>query len=327
MVTVVLYVIFPVVIVAAGLIRKWQEKQWGKCKSQSSLQDKVFIVTGANSGIGKETARGLVKRKARVIMACRDLSSARNAIEDIRHETSSGELIPIHLDLSSLMSVREFVSEVLKEFPKIHVLINNAGVYIPVEKNCKTKEGFEIHFGVNHLGHFLLTNLLIPRLRESAPARVVTVSSTLHERGRIELDDPRGERGFPAGGGRHNPGYCNSKLANVLFTRELARRLQGSGVDAHVLCPGFTYTGLFRHTPVRWYHYVLVAPVALYALRTAAQGAETVLHCATEESLEGISGLMYRNCAVYKSKATIDEETAEKLWAVSEELCGLNSSL
>ncbi|XP_063233744.1 retinol dehydrogenase 12-like isoform X2 [Bacillus rossius redtenbacheri] len=171
MVTVVLYVIFPVVIVAAGLIRKWQEKQWGKCKSQSSLQDKVFIVTGANSGIGKETARGLVKRKARVIMACRDLSSARNAIEDIRHETSSGELIPIHLDLSSLMSVREFVSEVLKEFPKIHVLINNAGVYIPVEKNCKTKEGFEIHFGVNHLGHFLLTNLLIPRLRESAPAR------------------------------------------------------------------------------------------------------------------------------------------------------------
>ncbi|KAJ8891830.1 hypothetical protein PR048_004384 [Dryococelus australis] len=231
--------------------------------------------------------------------------------------------IPMQLDLSSLTSVKDFVTEVLKDFPKINVLVNNAGVYIPVEKNSKTKEGFEINFGVNHLGHFLLTNLLIPRLQESAPARVVTVSSTLHERGKIEFDNLRGEKGFAVAGGRYNPGYCNSKLANVLFSQELAKRVKGSGVDVYVLCPGFTFTGLFRNTPIKWFQYIMFAPIALYAMRTASQGAQTVLHCATEEALEGVSGHMYRNCALYQSKATLDPEVATKLWQVSEELTGV----
>ncbi|CAG2059097.1 unnamed protein product [Timema podura] len=323
MVSVVLYVFFPVLL-TIGILRKYRARQWGQCKSISSLQGKVFLVTGANSGIGKETVRNLARRKARIIMACRDMNNAKSAIEEIRRDVASGELIPMHLDLSSLSSVRQFAEEVLKDFPQIHVLINNAGVYVPVQENRKTKDGFEIHFGVNHLSHFLLTNLLLPRLKESAPSRIVNVSSTLYQKGEIEFDNLRGEKGFPIKG-RQNPGYNNSKLANVLFTKELAQRLDGTGVDVYVLCPGFAYTGLFRYTHIKWYYYILATPVLLYFMRSASQAAQTVLHCATEESLEGQSGLMYRDCSLFTSDKILDPDKAAKLWAVSEELCGLKT--
>ncbi|XP_067007931.2 retinol dehydrogenase 12 [Anabrus simplex] len=325
MVSSVVYIIFPILL-AVGLIRKYREYQWGYCKSNSSLHGKVFLVTGANSGIGKETVRELVRRKARVIMACRDMKKARLAIEDIRRHESSGELIPMHLDLASLKSVRKFCEEVMKDFPKIHVLINNAGMYIPMEEKKKTDDGFEIHFGVNHLGHFLLTNLLLPRLKESAPSRIVIVSSALHEQGKIDFDDLNGEK-TPTKSGRHNSGYCNSKLANMLFSIELAKRTQDSGVCVYALCPGFAYTGLFRSRTIKWYHYILFSPIALLYLRSAAQGAQTVIHCATCEEVEGESGLLYRNCTIYKPKKKLDPEVASKLWEVSEKLVGLKTSL
>lgn len=323
MVSGVVYVFFPVLL-AIGLLRKIREYQWGHCKSKSSLHGKVFIVTGANSGIGKETVRELARRKARVIMACRDLKNAKSAIEDIRREVSSGELIPMLLDLESLESVRMFAKEVLHDFPYINVLINNAGVSIPVSERRKTKDGFEINFGINHLGHFLLTNLLLPRLKESTPSRIVIVSSMLHERGKIDFENLNGEKGFITTSKRANPGYCNSKLANMYFHVELTKRLEGTGVDTYALCPGFVYTNIFRYSHIKWYHYIMFSPIALIYLRTPSQGAQTTLHCATSEELEGKSGYFYRNCDTFVSKMEFDPNVAQKLWEVSEEMVGLN---
>lgn len=320
MVSSLCYLIFPVILVI-GLLRKCRESSWGRCQSQTPLQGRVFLVTGANSGIGKETVRELARRKARIIMACRDLQSARNAIAEIRKEILTGELIPMELDLASFASIKHFALEVLKTFPEIHVLINNAGVYVPIKDRCLTKEGFEIHFGINHLGHFLLTNLLLDRLKESAPSRIVVLTSKLLESGRIDFNNLNGENGLPTRG-RMNPGYCNSKLANAYFATELANRTENSGVRVYSVCPGFTYTGLFRSVKRSWFHYVIFSPVALMFLRTANQGAQTVLHCATEESLENESGLIYRDCKIYEPKKQLEPEIASRLWTVSSKMTG-----
>ncbi|XP_012260859.2 retinol dehydrogenase 12-like [Athalia rosae] len=322
MVSSLCYLIFPVILVM-GLLRKCRESTWGRCQSRTPLQGRVFLVTGANSGIGKETVRELVRRKARVIMACRNLQSARDVVAEIRKDIQTGELIPMELDLSSFISIRHFALEVLKTFSEIHVLINNAGVYAPLKDRCLTKEGFEIHFGVNHLGHFLLTNLLLDRLKESAPSRIVVVTSKLLESGQIDFSNLNAEKGLSAKG-RMNPGYCNSKLANAYFAAELAKRTENTGVSVYSVCPGFTYTGLFRNVKRSWFHYVLFSPVALMFLRTANQGAQTVLHCATEQSLENESGCIYRDCKIYEPKKKLDPEIADRLWSVSNELINVS---
>ncbi|CAD6227826.1 GSCOCG00006284001-RA-CDS [Cotesia congregata] len=291
------YILFPIIVIM-GLLRKCRERTWGRCKDTSSLQGKVFLVTGANSGIGKETVRELARRQARVILACRDMDNARNAISEIRKDVSTGEMIPMELDLASLVSIRKFAQQVLNDFPEIHCLINNAGVYVPLKNSSMTRDGFEIHFGVNHLGHFLLTNLLLDRLKVSAPSRVVIVTSKLLS-GVIDFSNLNGEKGLPAKG-RMNPGYVNSKLANVYFGKELAKRLQDSGVNVYMV-------------------------FALLFLRTAHQGAQTVLHCATDASLSEESGLIYRDCKTYDSKVEFKDDVAENLWAVSASLVGVNT--
>ncbi|KAG6459250.1 hypothetical protein O3G_MSEX011286 [Manduca sexta] len=271
------YAAVPIsVLVAIGLIRKWRSRNWAKCTSNTCLRGKTFLITGANSGIGLETAKALVRRKARVIFACRDIVKAKEAIADIRKEQpNGGELIPMQLDLASFESIENFVELVKAGFHKIDVLINNAGVVVPLEQDQKTKEGFEIHFGVNHLGHFYLTNLLTEHLKRATPSRIVIVSSTLHEKGKINFDDlnlraqiEEAKSGKKAG--RHNPGYSNSKLMNVYFARALASKLRGSGIDVNTCCPGFCYTNLFRHS-IRWYHYILMAPIFLMFMRSAKQ--------------------------------------------------------
>ncbi|XP_043490197.1 retinol dehydrogenase 11-like [Polistes fuscatus] len=302
-----------------GFLRKCRECTWGRCKNTNSLQGRVFIVTGANSGIGKETVKELAKRKATVVMACRNMQNAKNVISEIRHQTPNGELIPMELDLASLSSIREFAARVLKIFPEIHVLINNAGVYRPLRDHAFTEDGFEIHFGVNYLGHFLLTNLLIERLKESAPSRVVIITSKLLESGVIDFSNLNGEKRITTKR-RMNPGYCNSKLANVYFGIELAKRMKDYNVNVYMVCPGFAYTGLFRNVKRSRFHYILFLPIALLFLRTANQGAQTGLHCAIEPSLANESGHIYRNCELYKSDKEFDPEVALQLWEVSEKL-------
>ena len=318
------YFILPVVLFI-GLLRKCRERTWGRCKNTESLQGCVFIVTGGNSGIGKETVKELAQRKATVIVACRNLQNARDAISEIRSRVSTGELVPMQLNLASFPSIREFVAEVMRNFPQIHVLINNAGVYVPLKERASTEDGYEIHFGVNHLGHFLLTNLLLDRLKQNAPSRIVIVTSKLFESGVIDFSNLNGEKGLVVKG-RMNPAYCNSKLANTYFGIELAKRTENSGVNIYMVCPGFTYTGLFRNVKRSWFHYIIFSPVALLFLRTANQGAQTVLHCAVEPSLSNESGNIYRDCKPYASKKELEADVALRLWDVSEKLTGINEA-
>ncbi|CAL7948413.1 unnamed protein product [Xylocopa violacea] len=319
------YFILPVVLFI-GLLRKCRERIWGTCKNTDCLQGRVFIVTGANSGIGKETVKELAKRKATVILACRNLQSARSAISEIHTQISTGELIPMQLNLASFQSIRGFVTDVIKNFAEVHVLINNAGVYVPFKEHALTEDGFEIHFGINHLGHFLLTNLLLDHLKQNAPSRIIIVTSKLFESGTIDFSNLNGEKGLTIKG-RMNPAYCNSKLANTYFGIELAKRLENSGVNVYMVCPGFTYTGLFRNVKRSWFHYIIFSPVALLFLRTANQGAQTVLHCAIEPSLSNESGNIYRDCKLYVSKKNLDPDIALRLWDMSEKLTKINDTL
>ncbi|KAK6619283.1 hypothetical protein RUM44_003665 [Polyplax serrata] len=318
------YVALPIMVL--GIIRKYREFTWGRFKSDVSLSGKVFIVTGSNSGVGKETARELARRDACVIMACRDLDNVAKAITDIRRTTTAGTLVPMQLDLASFKSIRHFSQSVKLKFNKVHVLINNAGVYYPLHSCVKTSNGFEMNFGVNHLGHFLLTQLLLDKLKESSPSRIVIVSSGLHEKGQLDLDDLNMEkRKESLQKERVNQAYCASKLANVYHCRELAKRLKGSGVDVYAVCPGFTYTNIFRHSKLKWWQYVMFLPVAFFYLRSPRQGAQTIIRCATDETLTGTSGNFYKNCQPYFSQIKFDPEMDTKLWKKCEELVAVES--
>ncbi|KAK2856060.1 hypothetical protein Q5P01_004795 [Channa striata] len=210
-----------------------------------TMKGKTVIVTGANSGIGKALAGELLKLRARVIMACRDQRSAEEAARELREAAGpqQGEVVVKELDLASLRSVRQFCEEINQEEPKIDVLVNNAGIY-----QCpysKTEDGFEMQLGVNHLGHFLLTHLLLDLLKTSAPSRVVVVSSKLYKNGHINFDDLNSESNY-------DKAFCysQSKLANLLFTLELARQLEGTGVTVNALTPGIVRTRLGRHVEI-----------------------------------------------------------------------------
>ena len=213
------------------------------CRSKARLAGKTVIITGANTGIGKETAIDMAKRQARVIMACRSVERGEKAAEEVRRASGSSNVVFQQLDLASLTSVRRFCERVLKEEPRIDILINNAGIMA-----CpywKTEDGFEMQFGVNHLGHFLLTNLLLDRLKEAPAARIVNVSSSGYKFAKcINFDDINinSEQSY-------NPwqAYCQSKLANILFTRSLAKRLEGTNVFTNCLHPGVIRTELGRH--------------------------------------------------------------------------------
>ncbi|XP_055026238.2 retinol dehydrogenase 14a [Misgurnus anguillicaudatus] len=285
------------------------------------LRGKTIIVTGANSGIGKATAAELLRRQGRVIMACRDRERAEKAALEIQQETGPdrGELVIKLLDLASLKSVRSFCEEILKEEPKIDVLINNAGIY-----QCpytQTEDGFEMQFGVNHLGHFLLTNLLLDLLKRSAPSRIIVVSSKLYKYGEINFDDLNSEKTYDKAFA-----YSRSKLANLLFTLELSRKLEETGVTVNALTPGIVRTNLGRHV----YIPMLVKPLFNLAswafFKSPEAGAQTSIYLACSPDVEGVQGKCFANCQEEQllDKAT-DEEVAKRLWDISEVLVGITT--
>ena len=210
------------------------------CRSQARLDGKTVIITGANTGIGLETAVDLAKRNARVILACRSVERGETAAVEVRKRSGNDNAVFIQLDLASLDSVREFAAKILEEEPRIDILINNAGV----TNNAFTKstDGFELTFAVNHLGHFLLTNLLLDCIKEAPSARIINISSSVYRGGQINLNDINLERSYGA-----FEAYAQSKLANILFTRKLAKELQGTGVTVNAVHPGLIYTNIFRH--------------------------------------------------------------------------------
>ncbi|KAJ8287546.1 hypothetical protein COCON_G00002050 [Conger conger] len=284
-----------------------------------TMRGKTVIITGANSGIGKATALELVKLHARVIMACRDQQRAEEAAEEIQLEAGpdKGEVVIKNLDLASLKSVHSFCDEIIKEEPRIDVLINNAGIY-----QCpysKTEEGFEMQFGVNHLGHFLLTHLLLDLLKRSAPSRVVVVSSKLYKYGDIDFEDLNSERSY-----NKAFAYSRSKLANLLFTSELAKRLEESGVTVNALTPGIVRTNLGRHVNISFLAKPFFNLASWAFFKSPLEGAQTPVYLACSPDVEGVRGRCFANCKEEEllPKAT-DEEVARKLWDISEVMVGI----
>jgi len=303
----------------------------GVCHSDVSLQGKTAIVTGGNTGIGKETALDLARRGARVFLACRSEERGLPAVEEIRTATGNDQVFFKKLDLARITSIRAFAEDFIDEEERLDILINNAGLGSP--KAETTDDGFEIHMGVNHLGHFLLTNLLLDHLKQSGPgSRVVTVSALAALLiGEVDLEDLMNSKGYshpwypPMATYRR---YANSKLANILFTQELARRLEGSGVTAYSLHPGIIQTELTRNvesTIERFLTAMVSFPPFSYLLKTPIEGAQTTICCAVDKALEHQSGLYYADCTAKDANHAQlkDPLIAKKLWELSEELVHL----
>ncbi|XP_077064498.1 dehydrogenase/reductase SDR family member 13b.1 [Siphateles boraxobius] len=292
-----------------------------RCKSNAKLHGKTVIVTGSNTGIGRVTAVDLARRGARVILACRNQTRGQAAADVVQRESGSKNVVYMQLDLASLKSVRSFTETFLKTERRLDILINNAGVYM----QGTTEDGFGLMFGVNHLGHFLLTNLLMDRLKECAPSRIVTVSSYLHNHGNLDFDILRTHKEFGVGESFWNVFriYSHSKLCNVLFTHELAKRLQGTHVTCYSLHPGAINSDLARN--LNKMSRRLLKGIAALFFKDVEAGAQTTLYCAVQEGIEALSGRYFSNCAVQKVKAKAqDDAVAKKLWEVSETLSGLS---
>jgi NAD(P)-dependent dehydrogenase (short-subunit alcohol dehydrogenase family) len=283
------------------------------------LTDKIAIVTGANSGIGYETARALAGRNAAVILACRDESKASSALQQIKQENPVAKAEFVQLDLTDLASVRRFAGEFAKRHDRLDMLINNAGVMMtPLGK---TVDGFERQFGTNHLGHFALTCLLLDLILHTPLARVVTVSSAGHRFGKMDFDNLNGERGYaPA------RAYAQSKLANLLFTYELQRRLESTEADAIAVAahPGWTATNLAVHWPmVRILSPLIGQKSEMGALPTIYAAAAPGVRGGSYYGPGGWQELRGYPTKVQSSARSHSASDAARLWAISEELTGV----
>jgi NAD(P)-dependent dehydrogenase (short-subunit alcohol dehydrogenase family) len=280
------------------------------------MSDRICVVTGANSGIGLEISRGLAVEGFRVLMVARDHRRGDEARSNVVAATGNEAVELILCDLSSQSQVRQLATTILDRCERLDVLVNNAG--LTLGRRTTTEDGIESTFAVNHLAPFLLTNLLWDRLKQSAPSRIVTVASEAHRGAVIDFADPGGERGYS--GWR---AYQQSKLANILFSRELARRLRGSGVTATCLHPGVVRTGFGRRGPafIRF-----GTRIARSFLLSPEKGAETAVWLAISPEVDGASGGYYEKRRLTNpSSAARDPQAAQRLWELSEQLTGLGS--
>jgi retinol dehydrogenase-14 len=279
-----------------------------------SMTGRTVLITGATAGIGKATALGLARRGAHVAITGRNRERAETAAQEIR-AAGDGQVDVFVADLSSQTEVRRLAAEVLQRLGRLHVLINNVGGYWNTRH--VTADGLERTFALNHLAPFLLTTLLLERLEQSRPARVVTVSSNAHAMGRIDFDDLQGERSYS--GAR---AYNQSKLANVLFTYELARRLDDAAVTANALHPGVVSTSFGAEDPSRPQR--LLVPFVRPFMKSPSKGAATSVHVASAVELEHTTGQFFVNGkAKRSSERSYDEAVAAQLWRVSAQPAGL----
>ena len=270
------------------------------------LSGRTFLITGANTGIGLATACELAYRAGRVYIACRSEEKGQAAVRAIAHASDNPDVTFLPLDLGDLASVRECARQFLARGEPLHVLINNAGV---AGARGITASGFELAFGVNHLGHFALTTALLDCLAASAPARVVTVSSDAHYQAKgIDFEAVR-QRTASMTGMRE---YAVSKLGNVLFTQELARRVAGRGITAYALHPGVVASDIWRRVP--W----PVRPLMKLRMLKPSGGALTSVYCATSPDVADVSGRFYDQCAERAASAVATGELAGMLWQRSE---------
>jgi len=284
------------------------------------MNGKTCIVTGANAGIGKATALGLAKMGAKVVMVCRSRERGEVALAEITRESGNDSVSLLLADLSSQTAIRNLAADFTATSPSLHVLINNAGM-IP-KRRTVTEDGLETQFAVNHLAYFLLTNLLLDKLKASAPARIINVSSKVHERASIDFDNLQSERSY-----RPTHVYAWTKLANVLFTYELARRLEGTGVTANCLHPGVVRTGFGKNNS--GYAKLIFQTFQVVArpwILSPEKGAATSIYLASSPEVEGVTGKYFVDCReTPSSPASYDEDSQRRLWEVSEEMCGLKA--
>ncbi|WP_139785632.1 SDR family oxidoreductase [Cytobacillus gottheilii] len=278
---------------------------------------KIAIVTGANSGMGLATTISLAKQNIHVIMVCRNPEKGKQALYEAKKASGSGDIELMLCDLSSLSHIRQFCDEFKSKYPKLDILINNAGVVSL--KRQETVDGFEAMLGVNHLGHFLLTNLLLDHLKAAPQGRIVVVSSGAHKWGKMDFEDPYFKKGYNV-----VVGYGRSKLANVLFTRGLAQRLEGTNVTVNSLHPGAVATnlGVDRTTGFGKDFIKLLVPF----FRTAEEGAKTAIFLATSPAVEKTNGhYFYNEKEAPMAKTAKDDELVEQFWRWSEGEVGLSS--
>jgi NAD(P)-dependent dehydrogenase (short-subunit alcohol dehydrogenase family) len=296
----------------------------------ASLKGKTCLITGANAGLGKATALGLAKLGATVIMVCRSWERGESALKEIVSKSNNASVHLLLADLSSQKSIRELAAEFMNKFAALHVLVNNAGVSL-LSRNL-TVDGCEETFATNHLGPFLLTSLLLPIIKSSAPARIINTASMAHRRAMIDFNDLMGEKSFSGGNA-----YSRSKLANVMFTYELAERLKGTGVTVNAFCPGGVATQIWRHfNPVQKAFFRAI-------LKTPEDAARLPIYLATAPELDNVTGRYFEfknhlrvqelmgflkfdvtKAETRSSAFSYDRNAAKKLWDISEKMTGIS---
>ncbi|XP_050094971.1 retinol dehydrogenase 14 isoform X2 [Anopheles aquasalis] len=303
--------------IVLSLIKYYLYLTCGQFNSARRMDGKTVIITGANSGIGKETARDLARRGARIIMACRNMETAKQARDEIVQETNNQNVILLPLDLSSQGSVREFAAEVLRTERKLDVLVHNAG-FAETFRKSKSVDGIEFTMATNHYGPFLLTHLLIDLLKRSEPSRIVIVASELYRFASVNLNNLNPVGSLPA------YLYYVSKCANIMFTRELARRLAGTAVTVNCLHPGMIDSGIWRNVP-----FPLTLPMRVIKsfFKTPVEGAQTTLYLACSDEVQGVTGKYFMDCKEASLSAGIsDMERARQLWEESAKIVKLTET-
>ncbi|XP_066911068.1 retinol dehydrogenase 14-like [Clytia hemisphaerica] len=309
--------------IGAGILvccRFYLSSRYARCKNKELLNGKTFVITGSTSGIGQAVAKDLARRNGNIIIACRDVQKGSKTALMIRNSVPHPVNVSVyHLDLASMDSIRQFAFELNKNSVDIDILVNNAGLFgAPF---TLSQDGYELHFAVNHLGSFLLTHLLLPRMKNKPDARIVMVSSALYKRSlSADFQNFNDEKNFTSFNA-----YSLSKLANIMFTLELSKRLP-KGITINAMHPGIVFTDLARYRIggnvfLRYLYNIF----GTLFLRSSAVGAQTIIHMVTEPSLKGVSGKYFGECRVEELKENAkDERVAEKLFELSEQLCGVN---
>jgi NAD(P)-dependent dehydrogenase (short-subunit alcohol dehydrogenase family) len=280
-----------------------------------AMTGKVCLVTGATSGIGRAAADALAQHGATVVLLSRNAAKCAQVAAEMQSATANRDIGFIAADLSSLAAVRAAAAEFRQRYSRLDVLLNNAGV--SPSKRRESVDGFEYTFALNHLGHFLLTNLLLDLLIASAPSRVVSTSSSIYRQARLDFDDLQLPPRFSA-----MRAYANSKLAGILFTVELARRMAGKGVTVNAMAPGLVKTNIGQEEG--WLYAFSKRMADFFGGKTPEQGADTLVWLATAPEVAGVTGQYFeKRKAMPLSRDAADPDLAVRMWRVSEELCGL----
>jgi len=292
---------------------------------KTDMRGRICMVTGASSGIGRETALGLAYLGAHVIIVCRDAGRGQAALEEIRRKSGNDSLELLLADLSSRAQIRKLAEEYKKKHNNLHVLVNNAGVIM--EKRYLTEDGLEMTFAVNYLACFLLTNLLLDVIKASAPARIINMTSMLHRAAQLDFDNLQGERSY-----NRDVSYAQSKLADIIFTYELARRLEGSGVTVNCVCPGGVASHIWERSSK------LIHGFFKLFIKGPEEGAKIPIYLASSDEVEDVSCSYFqtgqhlkfskvkvRGAACKSSAQTYDRDVAARLWEISEKLTGISS--